>query len=280
MALRQELKRLREDMIHHTTVLDQLQSVPNERALEIIDQLRAGLSVADLAQHITQSPSHYSLSETRTACGILPGVQSTRELELMVRHKIAYPSSFPTITTGLCDRQDPGRPSITKGLEPSGTNSEPKQLPTEQLSGRQSPPIAKATSIGGPMQPPQHCDARLQHLEISYWTQVPIGNELAAQAISAYLENEHALVGFFDADLFIADLVNHRQEHCSSFLASSLLSLTCVSSPASHFQNKCLTCNSNAMQAMICTRLNLLLILSPKRSCCGEWTDQPLQPLL
>ncbi|KXL45058.1 MAG: hypothetical protein FE78DRAFT_148967, partial [Acidomyces sp. 'richmondensis'] len=58
---------------------------------------------------------------------------------------------------------------------------------------------------------------------IKYWTVVPISNEFAASIISQYLEVDHPTLGFFDADLFIHDLVYRRLEFCSPLLVSSLL---------------------------------------------------------
>ncbi|KAM0809278.1 putative Zn(2)-C6 fungal-type domain-containing protein [Seiridium cardinale] len=70
----------------------------------------------------------------------------------------------------------------------------------------------------------QYCDPRLEALDISFWTDVPVTNRFAAGAISHYLDIEHQVLGLFDAQSFIGDLVGHRIEFCSPFLVSSLLS--------------------------------------------------------
>jgi hypothetical protein len=74
-----------------------------------------------------------------------------------------------------------------------------------------------------PALPPTYCDARLTMLDMSMWTTVPIPNDLAAAAISLYLQTDHPLLGFFDADIFIEDLVEGRSRYCSPLLVSSLL---------------------------------------------------------
>lgn len=80
-----------------------------------------------------------------------------------------------------------------------------------------------------PAPPPTYCDARLATLNMSMWTTVPIPNDLAAAAISLYLQTDHPLLGFFDADIFLEDLVEGRSRYCSPLLVSSLLFWALVS---------------------------------------------------
>ena len=80
-----------------------------------------------------------------------------------------------------------------------------------------------------PALPPTYCDARLAMLDMSMWTTVPIPNDLAAAAISLYLQTDHPLLGFFDADVFLEDLLKGRPRYCSTLLVSSLLFWVLVS---------------------------------------------------
>lgn len=73
------------------------------------------------------------------------------------------------------------------------------------------------------------CDSRLSSLDITKWTNVSISSQLAARAISLYLETDHPLLGFFEPELFISDLVAGKDRFCSSFLVNSLLYWACVS---------------------------------------------------
>ncbi len=73
------------------------------------------------------------------------------------------------------------------------------------------------------------CDERLDQLVISTWTKVPVTNEFAARAVSLYLETDHPLLGLFDADLFLEDLVNGQINFCSPLLVNALLCWACVS---------------------------------------------------
>ena len=80
-----------------------------------------------------------------------------------------------------------------------------------------------------PAVPPTYCDERLAILDMSMWTIIPIPNDLAAAAISLYLETDHPLLGFFDADVFLEDLLAGRSRYCSTLLVSSVLFWALVS---------------------------------------------------
>ncbi|KAM5522778.1 C6 transcription factor [Fusarium oxysporum f. sp. phaseoli] len=73
----------------------------------------------------------------------------------------------------------------------------------------------------------QYCDSSLEKLRISYWTKVPVSNKLAATLISFYIETDHKIMGFFDADVFLEDLVECRRRFCSAFLVNAVLCLAC-----------------------------------------------------
>lgn len=73
------------------------------------------------------------------------------------------------------------------------------------------------------------CDARLKSLRVRHWTRVPIPDEAAARVISMYLETDHPLLGMFDPDRFICDLVDQHQQSCSALVVNALLYWGCVS---------------------------------------------------
>ncbi|KAK7219309.1 hypothetical protein V2G26_007312 [Clonostachys chloroleuca] len=77
------------------------------------------------------------------------------------------------------------------------------------------------------MPSPTLCDPRLQNLTIEFWTSVSISNDLAARVISLYLETDHPLLGHFDPDLFVHDLISHNSDYCSSLLVNALLYWGC-----------------------------------------------------
>lgn len=76
------------------------------------------------------------------------------------------------------------------------------------------------------------CDPRLQKLDISYWTDVPITSNYAAAVISHYLQTEHPSMALFDSGLFVGDLVGKRERFCSRLLVNALLAYAIVRSGA------------------------------------------------
>ena len=79
---------------------------------------------------------------------------------------------------------------------------------------------------------------------------MPITDNAAIQAILLYLSSEHPIIGAFDADLFVEDLISKRLRYCSHLLVSSMLCWACVSQ--SH---------SNSCHALI-LKLSMLIELS------------------
>jgi len=83
--------------------------------------------------------------------------------------------------------------------------------------------------VVGPAPIPSYCDERLHRLEISNWTSITINNDFAARVISLYLETDHPILGLFDADLFLDNLISGKLHFCSPLLVSALLCWACVS---------------------------------------------------
>ena len=79
------------------------------------------------------------------------------------------------------------------------------------------------------------CDSRLAQLQIRKWTDVSISDSLAAAAISLYLETHHPILGLFDVDLFLNDLISYKRDFCSPLLVCALLCSACVSNPTSWY---------------------------------------------
>ncbi|PHH84567.1 hypothetical protein CDD83_1726 [Cordyceps sp. RAO-2017] len=95
-----------------------------------------------------------------------------------------------------------------------------------------APAVDPADSPPGP-DAAAYCDPRLRALDIAYWTAVPISDAAAAAALSLYLTRDHPALPLFDADLFLADLVDRRSTCCSALLVSSVLHLACEADSAS-----------------------------------------------
>lgn len=99
--------------------------------------------------------------------------------------------------------------------QPPPTNRSAKQDPSTKPRGSQNSDA-------------ELCDRRLEDIKIIEWTKVPISNELGARLISFYLTVDHPILGLFDADLFVADLVALKTEFCCPLLLSAVLCFACV----------------------------------------------------
>lgn len=73
-----------------------------------------------------------------------------------------------------------------------------------------------------------YVDGRLHRLRMSHWTKTPIPDDMARQLLSLYLKTDHPILGLFDADFVIDELVDIRTQFCSPFLVNSLFFWTCV----------------------------------------------------
>lgn len=128
-----------------------------------------------------------------------------------------YPAVYPNLTQSDLHlfKGEPYR-----GLtEPYTTNTTQDPSPRSWHNGARSPKQKDPFPL---------CDSRLKKLNIRYWTDVPITNDIAARCISLYLETDHPLLNHFEPDLFVSDLTSERNHNCSSLLVNALLYWACV----------------------------------------------------
>lgn len=115
-------------------------------------------------------------------------------------------------------------------LVPVEASTLPLRAPSRRLLLRSFSSTSSTPAVPPAVDDTQHlCDVRLHDLRISEWTQADIRNEDAAFLISRYLEIDHPILGFFDPELFTADLVTAQTRFCSQLLVNALLAYTCVS---------------------------------------------------
>ncbi|KAK7928630.1 hypothetical protein PG985_005628 [Apiospora marii] len=161
-------------------------------------------------------------------------VQSPLDIHLMTRHPIAYPMLSPIATENLKENsllrpgesvhprlfscQHPLVPLDTIFLESRFGNDAYSAVNRYRAYGAQEDSLVVSR---------RYCDERLSSLRISSWTTVQINDELAARIISLYLEVDHPLLGTFDPNLFVADLISVERRHCSSLLVNALLYWGC-----------------------------------------------------
>lgn len=201
---------------HDLQILELLKSAPSDAALEILGNLRGGASATGILDTFgCRGLSSTPISSTKTAQGCSAPTYSTLEFCLNSSHTNAFPPLTPLHVEQVDLRL------LSLGGRKSLSNRPPKKRRTELCQD-------------GISQPPSVLvDARLEDMDISYWTAVKVDNAFAARAISFYLEVEHPLIGIFDPGLFLTDFFGHSTRFCSPLLVSSLLAWSCVRLPIS-----------------------------------------------
>ncbi|KAI9166379.1 hypothetical protein HJFPF1_02479 [Paramyrothecium foliicola] len=153
------------------------------------------------------TPSPMSL-EVSLLGSLLPSASRPAEVELLVKHPVAYPTLLP-IKASLLQLDDL--------LVPHSLRS---TYSTESLD-------ALLTRAG------QGCNAQGHQGSVPYGFPSPVGPgevprlNAAVEAIALYLHNDYPILPLFDADLFIRDFALHQPYFCSPFLVSALLGWAC-----------------------------------------------------
>lgn len=247
MARKNQIEQLRGELEDANRVLQSMQNVPEEEAVALLRQLRSASDVSHMRSSMEGAISLQRPSDLETSRSILPSTKSKMEFELTMLSKLVYPSLAPIEANSidvdgllrLSSRASGSRPATALELMNEDSMSDiglsDEQIdPALLISGTSSYDSGlladeHAVPFSGPLLPIQYCDARLCDLKASYWTKIPVSNDFAATVISFYLENEHPVLGLFDADLFLRDLVEYRLDNCSSFLFNSVLCISFVS---------------------------------------------------
>jgi hypothetical protein len=295
MALKRELQGLRQELDQHTLLLGEIRRRSLPEAVAIINRLRSTSDIAAVLSTFHNDLPRNHPSEQQAARATLPPTHTELEFELAVLHDKVYPaleplnmasidldSLLPTYTTPVSAASHRGQ---MEGAS-AGTPGDEQEISTGQSSSpAQEVPIAGQLPSIDLSQPWQYCDDRLENIELSFWTSVPISDKLAARAISTYLEIDHGLTGWFDVDLFLADLIDRRFDYCSAFLVSSFLSLSCVGgltilplprTPGCFASGLMVWC-SFALLATSTARHLLAMLSCGKLKHCGRPSVAPIQ---
>jgi hypothetical protein len=208
-------------------VIHLLRSLPQHKAAQMLQQLRDD---PDLPAAISSIQANNSLSlsarpsDLRLARAVAPPTGSTTEFELAAQFSMAYPRIPPPDKQALRGllRQDGGS-QIT--------------LPRNHIPDIPSSVPQRSSQVSTPLDSGKYCDSRLERLEIGYWSKVSISNADAASLVSFYIKTDHRIMGLFDADLFLEDLVERRQRFCSPFLVSAILCFSIVGTSTHYAQD-------------------------------------------
>lgn len=114
-----------------------------------------------------------------------------------------------------------------------------------------------------------HIDPRLDELHMYNWTLISIPDDIARRMLSLYLRTDHQILGLFDADFVIDELVELRMQFCSPHLVSSLFFWICVRQLVLSFPYQANTVRSKITDGLI-PRLLCGADFSTRRlSICG-----------
>ncbi|KAH0497710.1 hypothetical protein TgHK011_004996 [Trichoderma gracile] len=186
-----------------------LNSLPEREAIRMLRYLKSETDAAVILSTLRGGISMiHQPSELRNAVATMDN--SFHALQLGSQNPVAYPYLPPLHPQAL--PRDDFRQLTTMGSQPSSPHP-----PSRRMLWDRDPTESQA-----PL-----CDDRLHQLDISHWTNAPISNKSAARAISMYLETDHPLLGFFEPNLFVSDLINHKHDYCSPMLVNSLLYWAC-----------------------------------------------------
>lgn len=216
--------------------LELLRTAPEESVAAMLQDLRSRGSVSEFLQSVDSGIVGASSPVNPLATSLAGSLASSpMEMDLNMRYSNAFP---PLESLDITD-VDLGLLALDKRKSklltaPSSATASISPYSPLDLSSRRSATPTTSESFSTPSDTTgesqqQQIDHRLEGLQIWQWTSVPIPDALAEQAISFYLVNEHPLLAFFDADLFLRDLVSAGGRFCSPVLVSSLLAWSCVS---------------------------------------------------
>ncbi|KAK6850427.1 hypothetical protein PG987_000061 [Apiospora arundinis] len=246
---------------NYKSLLDLLLETPEENVVQV---LRDAQAAPDLQRYLAEARENTSTLQGRrqpsdlgaTASLDFPTRSDLDYDKFTARFEIVYPAFTPIEPTAVsyqprftshASKPDLSRPILNFEAPMS---SSPAALSktrhdstdlfvglTATLTERLCPscPLVGAPT-SGPGTPRSYVDKRLHRLQIGYWTCVPIRDEIAAIAISTYLEIDHPSHALFDTNLFLDDLVNQNTNFCSPFLVTSLLSHACYTCSAIDLQ--------------------------------------------
>lgn len=250
MAMRREIETLKQEKSKLKELLNMLRTLPELRSSYLLQKLR--LTTVDLNSLLSKDSSSFDEALPRLGVGKLP-TRGSIEFQLMIRHAFAYPTLSPLdasalgLTSSLASHLTASAaskilqvnilsktyyyiPVLIRGLTIVPLAKRNRITPQDQVFL-----IPEPSTLGHPLEgsspssSERYYDSRLSLLNIRFWSRIQITNELAATLLSLYLEADHLTLGFFDYDLFLTDLVDHRARYCSELLVSSILSWACVS---------------------------------------------------
>ncbi|KAF4985316.1 hypothetical protein FGRMN_11236 [Fusarium graminum] len=203
-------------------LLKMLTEQPEDFALEVLRSLRQGQSPTEIMHSIDGNFSRRTSPSILTAArGTFTPTQTPLEFYLAVEHPGVYPPLIPLDMASL-DLQLLGIKPLQVG---TNQNTWASNVSLRGTSGSSSNSVHPQDLVNMERSKNRvlQMDDRLQYLNISLWTNVPISDKSAAEAISLYLQTNQPWWALFDTDLFVNDLINANTRFCSRMLVNAVL---------------------------------------------------------
>ncbi|PSN59983.1 hypothetical protein BS50DRAFT_579503 [Corynespora cassiicola Philippines] len=220
-ALKEENSSLNAKVAAFNDIVNLLKRMSPEAAQHALHRLSTGSDPVAMLKTLRGEPVQTVDSDEDTARSIFPAANSRCELELLVRHPIAYQAlDMPSRAKSL-------RLHLSQFYSPPSTPSLQSTQTSTSLQGsslfENSDNVDNFQSDLDPRHAQPYFDHRLAELHIDFWTSVSLPREIAAESISRYLEVQHPVWGLFDAWLFVRDLVQFKFDYCSPFMLNAVL---------------------------------------------------------
>ncbi|KAM0290474.1 hypothetical protein ACHAO9_004831 [Fusarium lateritium] len=218
-------------------LIRRLRTMPEAQALESIRHLRetpSRLSGVEALSSTTKSELNLiRLSNFPVCRSTSPPIHSRIELELQISHSCAYPS-LELFDPKSIDVDSWFRPSKKEQTRPEHASAEHVTHIPQSGSGSTLPSpllVSEGSTLNSAhaQRDWEICDPRLKSLRMAHWTNVPIDDKLASAVLSHFLTVHYPIFAFFDADLFLDDLVLMKDTYCSRFLLASIMDMACQS---------------------------------------------------
>ncbi|KAH7310441.1 hypothetical protein B0I35DRAFT_73701 [Stachybotrys elegans] len=213
-------------------LLSILQTAPDDDARELLARLRAGEPVFSILASWREGnegarPVKPTAAEDMSNILVLAPDQASLEYELMIRYPVSYPppTSLESSLYTSPPVQGPNPPLAPRSYSDESSmvlrdgTTETNELRMTSRSPSEPIPVQPSTFSAGGL-----WTVRLAQAHIAYWTDMPITKDDAVRVITLYLDIDHPILGLFDADLFINDLLGTQQRFCSGLLVEALLS--------------------------------------------------------